>query len=101
MSKSPKRKQFERMKRKKGFYNQFNGKDTTKEIHHRRMLSKGGENKNYNFVYLIAFWHKLYHRLYDRGETNMVNFRGKNPSLAKQVEDISDGCIEKIKENQK
>ena len=99
MTKSKKRKEFERIKRRKGFYTTFGGKDKRKQIHHKRMLSRGGNNSRRNLVYLFSWLHTLYHHLLSRGEIDQVRFRGQNPSLEKQCDDLADGCIAKIRQN--
>ena len=98
MPKSKDRKEFDKKKRRKSFYKQFRGKDKRKQVHHKRHLATSGDNSNSNLVYLFAWLHTLYHALFNRGETDQVPFRGKNPSLEIQCDDVADGCIKKINE---
>jgi len=88
------RKEFERLKKRKDFYEQFGGKDSNREIHHKVMIQNGGKNDDENLVFLTIFWHRFFHKLFDRGEIDNVNWRGKKPSTEKQIDDISDALIQ-------
>ena len=98
--KSPERKQFEKLKKQKGFYSIFGGKDSLKDLHHKKGLAKSKNNDVSNLVYLLRGLHKLFHRLKNAGETDDISFRGKNPSNKKVVDDLGKGCLEKHLKNQ-
>ena len=100
MSKSPERKEFEKMKRQDGFYSIFGGKDSSKDLHHKKGLSISKNNDISNLVYLLRGLHRLFHRLKNAGETDDISFRGKNPSNEKVVDDLGKGCLEKHLKNE-
>jgi len=91
MPKSPKRKEFESIKKKKGFYNQFGGKDKSKDIHHKIPLDHGGTNDDENLCQIDTWWHqKIIHKLFFGG---LLRIHGKNPSIKSLADDIADADI--------
>ena len=98
--KSKERRQFDNMKRRKGFYNYFGGKDKQREVHHKKRLSKGGLNIFSNFVYILSFAHRLLHKLTDREEMSECDWgNAKKPSIEKTYDVIADALIEKTRQN--
>jgi len=95
MAKNPDRKEFEKLKRRKGFYSIFGGKDSSRDLHHKILLSMGGNNDVSNLVYINRGLHRLYHRLLNANEAECVKFSGKKPSDKKVVDEISKGCLDR------
>ena len=93
--KSPKRKEFEKMKRTSWFWGIFGGKDEERDIHHKRGLAESGDNDISNLVSLKRPHHHLFHRLKKAGETDDIMFRGKKPSDEKVIDDLGEGCLKK------
>ena len=93
---SKKRREFEKRKRERNFYDQFGGKQKEKEIHHKKELSENGNNEDENLIMLAIFWHRYYHKMKSRNEILKPKWgKRKNPSIEKTVDIISDALLRK------
>jgi len=94
------RQEMNKLKKTGNVYQDLGGKDDRKEIHHNRIpVAEGGPNEKWNLCYLFEPIHTMYHHLRQRNEIDKIVFRGTNPSLQKQCDDIADGCIQKVKKD--
>lgn len=97
MSKTPKRKEFEKLKKRKGFYDKFGGKDKSKDIHHKIPLYHGGTNDYENLCQIDKWWHQnIIHKLFFGG---LLRIHGKNPSIKNLADDVADADIAFTKRN--
>ncbi len=97
MAKSTKKKRarFKVLKKKQKTYDQFNGKDSTKDIHHQLPLGNGGQNNNENLVYVDRWWHKLLHSVFLLEATKITE---KVPTTEYMADYIADKEIDKTRD---
>ena len=94
MAKTPLRKEFDKLKKRKGFYSQFGGKTEGYEVHHKTPLSQGGDNSDKNLCYVPKWWHYFIHKLY---LCELIKIKGKRPSVKKLADSVADAEIERVK----
>jgi len=84
------RREFDKLKRRPGFYDPLGGKQHHREIHHKIQIRQGGTNEYSNLIYLPEWWHRYFHKMDIK-----VNWgTAKCPSLEKTVDLISQALLE-------
>lgn len=84
------RKKFDNIKRRKGYYLQFNGKKKGYELHHPLGLSA----LEY-VVYLFKYVHDLVHSLKDSGQIDEPEWSSIAPTISEMWEDVSIAATKK------